>query len=209
MARALILVDIQNDFMPGGPLGVPGGDEVVPIANALIPRFELVLATRDHHPPDHRSFASMHPGRSVGDRIDLHGVDQILWPDHCVRGTLGSELVADLDRARIDRVFPKGQDRELDSYSGFFDNARRHDTGLDDWLKGRGVSEVFIAGVATDYCVAATALDAASLGYRTTLVEDGCRGVDLVPGDVDRALERLVAAGVDVRRESELRQTTH
>jgi nicotinamidase/pyrazinamidase len=136
----------------------------------------------------------------VGERIDLRGIDQVLWPDHCVRGTSGSELVADIERARIEAVFPKGEDPEVDSYSGFFDNARRHDTGLNHWLRERGVREVFLVGLATDYCVAATALDAASLGYRTTVLEDGCRGVELASGDVARALSRLRDAGVAIRR---------
>ncbi len=198
MARALILVDIQNDFMPGGPLGVAGGDEVVPIANRLMRHFAWVVATRDFHPADHQSFASMHPGRSVGERIVLHGQGQVLWPDHCVQTTPGSELVATLDRDGIDAVFVKGGDPEVDSYSGFFDGARRHDTGLDAWLRARDVRELFLAGVATDYCVAATALDAVSLGYHTRVVVDACRGVELASGDVARTLRRLEAQGVRI-----------
>ncbi len=166
-----------------------------------------MVATRDFHPPGHESFASAHEGRSVGETIVLHGLEQVLWPDHCVQGTSGSELVAALDEGRIDAVFEKGTDPEVDSYSGFFDNARRHDTGLDAWLRVRDVAEVFIAGLATDYCVAATALDAASLGYETTVVVDGCRGVELAVGDVDRAVDRMRRGGVRVRDLGSLDET--
>jgi nicotinamidase/pyrazinamidase len=199
MTRALVLVDIQNDFMPGGSLPVPRGDEVVPVVNALAGRFDLVVATEDWHPPDHESFASRHAGRSPGDVIDLHGVPQTLWPDHCVQGSLGVELVAGLDRARIARVFRKGTEPRVDSYSGFFDNGRRGDTGLDAFLRARGVREVWIAGVATDYCVKYTALDARALGYETMLVLDGCRGVGAHAGDVERAIAEMCAAGVRIR----------
>lgn len=194
--RALLLVDIQNDFMPGGALAVPDGDAVVPVANALIPKFDLVVATRDFHPPGHESFASQHEGKAPGEIIELHGLEQVLWPDHCVQGTPGSELVDALDTDAITAVFPKGTDPSVDSYSGFFDNGQRHDTGLGDWLKERDVESVWVLGVATDYCVKFTALDAAKLGFRTFLVEDGVRGVNLQEGDDARAIEAMKAAGV-------------
>ncbi|MBN1443593.1 MAG: bifunctional nicotinamidase/pyrazinamidase, partial [Planctomycetes bacterium] len=196
--RALIIVDIQHDFLPGGPLGVPDGDAVIPVANRLMERFELVVATQDWHPPDHSSFASMHPGRRPGEVIDLDGTAQILWPDHCVEGTRGAELHGDLDRGRISRVFRKGTDPRIDSYSGFFDNGRRRGTGLDEYLRDRGVDEVCIAGLTTDYCVRFTALDAAAIGLRARVVVDGCRGVELHPGDVERALDEMRAAGIIV-----------
>ncbi|MBN1911917.1 MAG: bifunctional nicotinamidase/pyrazinamidase [Pirellulales bacterium] len=194
--KALILVDIQNDFIPGGALAVRDGDQVVPAANRLMPRFELVVATKDWHPANHLSFASQHPGKGIGDVIDLNGLPQVLWPDHCVEGTPGAEFVPGLDVIGITQVFEKGTDRTVDSYSGFFDNGRRQATGLEDFLRGRHVDEVFILGLATDYCVKFTALDAASLGFKTHLLLDGCRGVDLRPGDVDRAVEEMRAAGV-------------
>ncbi len=196
--NALILVDIQNDFIPGGSLAVGEGDLVVAVANWLMPRFDLVVATKDRHPADHLSFASQHPGRRVGDLIELDGLDQVLWPDHCVEGTSGAEFAAALNLPGIERVFQKGTNRAIDSYSGFFDNGHRQSTGLGDFLRQQDVTDVCIMGLATDYCVKFTALDALELGFSTHLVLDGCRGVDLNPGDVDRAIEQLQQAGVHV-----------
>lgn len=196
MNRALILVDLQNDFCPGGALAVPRGDEVIAIANALMPRFDLVVATQDWHPRDHGSFAANHPGRSPGDRIELSGLPQVLWPVHCVQGTRGAELHPQLDRSRIARVFQKGADPQVDSYSGFFDNGRCNSTGLGEWLREQGVAEVAVCGLALDYCVKATALDAVEAGFRTVLIEDACRGVELAPGDCAAAIAAMRAAGV-------------
>lgn len=194
--KALILVDIQNDFVPGGALPVAEGDQIVPVVNALQPKFELVVATQDWHPPNHGSFAANHPGTKPGDVIELHGLSQILWPVHCVQGTPGAEFVASLDLTRVEKVFHKGTDPGIDSYSGFFDNGHRKATGLGDYLKQRGVSEVYVAGLATDYCVKFTALDARQLEFDTYLVTDACRGVNLNPGDVERAVDEMRAAGV-------------
>lgn len=196
--RALILVDLQNDFLPGGALAVTEGDAVVPLANALASRFEHVVATQDWHPQGHESFASQHEGHAPGEVIDLHGLPQVLWPDHCVQGTPGAEFAPGLDVERIARIFQKGIHRDVDSYSGFFDNGRRHDTGLGAHLRERGVTEVHICGLATDYCVRFTALDAASLGFDTHLVLPACRGVELEAGDVARAVEEMRAAGVRI-----------
>lgn len=202
--RALVLVDIQNDFLPGGALAVGDGDQVVPVANALSPRFDLVVATQDWHPADHRSFASNHEGRDVGEVIDLNGLPQVLWPDHCVQDTWGAEFAPELDTSRIARVFRKGVDPEIDSYSGFFDNGHRRSTGLGDWLREQGVDEVWVLGLATDYCVKFTALDARHLGFRTVVVEDGCRGVNLAPDDSEKALAALREDGVEVVRSDRL-----
>lgn len=196
--NALILVDLQNDFLPCGALAVLEGDAVVPIANALAAQFPIVVATQDWHPAAHESFAANHPGQKPGDRIDLHGLPQILWPVHCVQGTAGADFAPGLARGPIAKVFTKGGDPATDSYSGFFDNARRHSTGLAEWLRARGVTGVFIAGLATDYRVKATALDAVSEGFRTHLVADACRGVNLHPGDSDRALDEMRRAGVEI-----------
>jgi nicotinamidase/pyrazinamidase len=193
--RALVVVDVQNDFLPGGALAVPDGDAVVPVANRVMTRFDLVLATQDWHPADHGSFASQHPGRAPGDHVDLAGTDQVLWPDHCVQGSHGAEFAPGLDASRFARVFRKGTDPELDSYSGFFDNGQRKATGLGDYLADRDVDELFIVGLATDYCVRATALDARTLGYTTHVILDGCRAVELTPGDGERACAELRAAG--------------
>ena len=195
--RALILVDIQNDFLPGGALAVPGGDRVVPVANQLQAQFDLVVATQDWHPAEHGSFAANHAGRKPGEVIDLDGLQQILWPVHCVQGTSGAALAPGLDTSRIVRVFQKGTDPRVDSYSGFYDNGRRKATGLGRFLKSRGVTEVFIMGLATDYCVKFTALDARSLGFAVTLVQDGCQGVDLKPGDSAAAIADMKKAGID------------
>jgi len=202
--RALILVDIQNDFMPGGALPVADGDAVVSVANALAERFSLVVATQDWHPSDHGSFASAHPGRNAGELIDLGGVQQVLWPDHCVQGTPGASFHSSLNVASIDYVVRKGTDPAVDSYSGFYDNDRRLDTGLGEYLMSRGVDEVVICGLATDYCVKYTVLDAVGLGFGVTVIEDGCRAVDLQPGDGDRALLEMHAAGARVIESEEL-----
>lgn len=198
MTQALILVDIQNDFVPGGALAVPQGDQVVPVANRLIRRFDLVVATKDWHPANHGSFASQHPGANVGDIIDLGGVSQLLWPDHCIQDSTGAEFVAGLNTDAIGEVFHKGTDRTIDSYSGFFDNGRLQATGLADYLRQRHVTAVYLAGLATDYCVKFTALDAGQLGFATYLIEDACRGVGLQPGDVAKAIEEMDGAGVSI-----------
>jgi nicotinamidase/pyrazinamidase len=206
--RALILVDLQNDFLPavvgpdgtraGGALAVADGDAVIPVANRLIGRFDRVVATQDWHPADHGSFAVQHAGRRPGEVIDLFGLQQVLWPVHCVAETHGAAFAPGLDVAAVHAVFRKGTRPEVDSYSGFFDNGRRHDTGLDGWLRAEGVTEVTVMGLATDYCVKWTALDACALGFRTRLVLDGCRGVELAPGDCARAVAEMQAAGVEV-----------
>ncbi len=195
---ALVLVDIQNDFVPGGALAVPEGDQIVPLVNHLQQCFELIVATQDWHPPTHGSFASNHVGRKPGEVIDLHGLPQILWPAHCVQNTPGAALVPSLDQNRLSKVFQKGTHPEIDSYSGFFDNGRRSATGLGEYLRERGVTNLYLLGVATDYCVKFTGLDARALGFTTFLVEDASRGVDLKPGDVSRAIEEMKAAGVEV-----------
>jgi nicotinamidase/pyrazinamidase len=203
--NALILVDIQNDFLPGGALAVPRGDEVIPVANALQQRFELVVATQDWHPAGHGSFASSHGGRRIGEQIDLDGLAQILWPDHCVQASAGAELAPGLDARRVEAILRKGTSPRIDSYSGFFDNGHRRTTGLAEYLRGRSVEAVHVLGLATDYCVKFTALDARAQGFATFLVEDGSRGVELRPGDVARALDELRAAGVTVLRSADVR----
>ncbi len=188
--RTLILVDIQNDFLPGGALAVPRGDEVIAVANRLQPAFDLVVATQDWHPAGHGSFASTHPGRK---------------PGHCLQGTLGAAFAPALKQDHIAKVFQKGTDPGIDSYSGFFDNGHRKSTGLGDYLKGRGATAVYILGLTTDYCAKFTALDSRHLGFRTFLIEDATRGVELQPGDVARAIEEMRSAGVEVVRSHQLR----
>ncbi len=201
MTRALLLVDIQHDFLPGGALGVADGDAVVPVARRLAERFDLVVASQDWHPADHGSFAANHPGRAPLEVVELHGLSQVLWPTHCVQGSRGAELVDDFGAAHVVR---KGTDPTVDSYSAFFDNGRRQDTGLHAWLAAHDVEELYVMGLATDYCVKFTALDAADCGYATFVVEDGCRGVNARAGDADAALQELRDAGVRVVRSSEV-----
>jgi nicotinamidase/pyrazinamidase len=202
--KALILVDIQNDFLPGGALAVPDGDKVVPIVNKLQAAFPIVVATQDWHPANHGSFAENHPGRKVFEQIDLNGLPQTLWPVHCVQYTPGAELAAALDRKRVAKVFPKGTDPGIDSYSGLFDNGHRKFTGMGEWMKGQGVREVYVCGLATDYCVKFTALDAEQMGFKTHLIEDASRGANLRPDDIKNAVEEMKRAGVTVVQSEEL-----
>jgi nicotinamidase/pyrazinamidase len=202
--KALILVDIQNDFLPGGALAVPRGDEVIPIANRLQSRFGLVVATQDWHPPGHGSFASTRPGRKPGDLAELAGLPQVLWPDHCVQGTAGAAFAPGLAMNRVEAIVRKGTDPTIDSYSGFFDNGQRKSTGLGDYLRGRGATDLYVLGLATDYCVKFTALDAVQLGFRTFLVQDGSRGVELSKGDVAKALDEARKAGVQIVRSDDV-----
>src|ERR1700722_5703099 len=205
--KALILVDIQNDFLPGGALAVPDGDAIISVANRLQAKFPLVVATQDWHPANHSSFAANHPGKKVFEQIDLNGLKQTLWPVHCVQGTPGAELAIGLQRERITKIFPKGTDAGIDSYSGLFDNGHRQSTGMGEWLKEPGVTEVFVCGLATDYCVKFTALDAAKMGFKTHLIEDASRGVNLQPTDVQNAVEEMKRAGIAVVQSTELLKT--
>ena len=202
--RAIILVDIQNDFCPGGALPVKEGDAVVNVANQVMSQFGLVVATQDWHPSDHKSFASQHPGLNVGEQFTLGDLPQIAWPDHCVQGTTGAEFHPKLDTESVHQVFQKGTDTEIDSYSGFFDNGHKRATGMGDFLLDKGVKEVYVLGLATDYCVKFTALDAIDLGLKTNLIVDGCRGVDLKAGDVDAAILEMKSSGVVVMSSEEL-----
>ena len=196
--KALILVDIQHDFLPGGALAVPEGHEVIPIANKLQQAFPLVVATQDWHPADHRSFAANHPGKNVFEQIELNGLPQTLWPVHCIQHTPGAALAKSLRQHRIARVFQKGTDSGIDSYSGLFDNGRRKSIGLGEWLKYKGIKEVFVCGLATDYCVKFTALDSVHFGFKTNVIEDASRGVNLRPDDVKSAISEMKHAGVTI-----------
>jgi nicotinamidase/pyrazinamidase len=202
--KALLLVDIQNDFTPAtsakpdGALAVPHGNDVIEVANRLMSGYAFVVATQDWHPADHKSFASQHTNRDVGDVIDLNGLDQVLWPDHCIQGTFGAEFCETLDQTNIDEVIQKGTDPHIDSYSAFFDNRHRNATGLEGLLRERDVDEIDIMGLATDYCVKFTALDAIQLSFRTNVRIQGCRAVNLQPGDSDRAIEAMKRVGVGI-----------
>ncbi|HEY8512372.1 MAG TPA: bifunctional nicotinamidase/pyrazinamidase [Cyclobacteriaceae bacterium] len=175
--KALILVDIQYDFTTGGNLEVKEGEKIIPLVNKLQEQFELVVATQDWHPPNHLSFASNHPGRKPFETTSLDGLEQVLWPDHCVQGTHGAAFHDALDMKRVAAIFRKGMDPSVDSYSGFYDNGRRHNTGLAGYLRDRGVTDVFVVGLAGDYCVYFTARDALLEGFACTVIADATRPI--------------------------------
>ncbi len=202
--KALILVDLQNDFCAGGALEVAEGNQVIPIANSLLSQFDLVIATQDWHPANHGSFAAMHPWRKPGAVIELNGLPQVLWPIHCVQESFGAEFVKELDATKISKVFVKGTDPGIDSYSGFFDNGHRKSTGLGEYLKEQGVTELYVLGLATDYCVKFTVLDGLELGFKVNLIEDACRGVNLQAGDVALAIVEMAGKGATILQSTEI-----
>jgi nicotinamidase/pyrazinamidase len=191
----LVVVDVQNDFMPGGALAVPRGDEVVPVINRLAARFENVVLTQDWHPRGHASFASSHPGTKPFETIQLHYGKQVLWPDHCVQGTAGAAIHSRLDAQKAQLVIRKGHHPDIDSYSAFLEADRKTSTGLAGYLRERGIKELHVCGLATDFCVAWTALDARATGFEVRVIEDACRAIDL-EGSLARAWRALAAAGV-------------
>ncbi len=193
--KTLLLIDIQNDFLPGGALAVPDGDRIVPLVNGLMPGFDLIVATQDWHPADHGSFAVNHPGQPAFGQGELEGLPQTFWPVHCVQNTGGALFAPGLETRRIQRVFQKGMNPRIDSYSGFYDNGHRAATGLAEWLKAAGARELWIAGLATDYCVKFTVLDALREGFSVKVLREACRGVELTPGDCRRAFAEMEAAG--------------
>ncbi|MFI8380484.1 bifunctional nicotinamidase/pyrazinamidase [Leeuwenhoekiella sp. NPDC079379] len=176
--KALIIIDMQNDFMPGGPLAVPGGDQIIPLINNLQHKFDLVIATQDWHPENHSSFADNHPGKSEYDKINLNGIEQVLWPVHCIQTTGGADFHPHLNASRIEAIFRKGTNSKIDSYSGFYDNAHEKSTGLAGYLKGKGVTSLYFCGLAADYCVSYSVLDAIKEGFKVTLYEDATRAID-------------------------------
>ena len=176
--RTLIIIDVQNDFIPGGALAVPGGDEIVPLINRLQPKFDLVIATQDWHPEGHASFASSHLGKKQFESIKIDGLDQVLWPDHCVQNSEGAEFHPDLDTARVEAIFRKGTNPKIDSYSGFYDNAHLKSTGLAGYLREKGVKELYFCGLAAEFCVFFSLKDALEEGFQATLIEDATRALD-------------------------------
>jgi nicotinamidase/pyrazinamidase len=187
---ALVVIDVQNDFCPGGALAVPGGDAVVPVVNQLMPRFARVVLTQDWHPAGHRSFASSHPGRQPFETVTVDYGSQVLWPDHCVQGTKGAEFHPGLATANAALIVRKGMNPKVDSYSAFYENDRRTATGLAGYLRGLGVRRLYLCGLATDFCVLYSALDARAAGFDCAVVEDACRGIDL-DGSLSAALQRM------------------
>ncbi|MCS3429520.1 bifunctional nicotinamidase/pyrazinamidase [Klebsiella sp. BIGb0407] len=204
--QALLLVDLQNDFCAGGSLEVPEGSQTVSVANHMISLFQLleskIVATQDWHPADHGSFASVQNSVPY-QQGTLAGLTQTWWPDHCIQQSHGAEFHPQLNIETADHVTQKGCQPEIDSYSAFFDNGHRHDTGLDNWLRQQDVSTLVIMGLATDYCVKYTVLDALNLGYNVTVITDGCRGVNLQPSDSEQALQDMALAGARLMTSAE------
>lgn len=194
-SSALIVVDVQNSFVKGGALAVAHGEDVVPVINRLAPAFQNAILTQDWHSPEHASFASSHPGKQPFDTVDVAYGRQILWPDHCVQGTAGAALVADLHIPHAQLILRKGFHKEIDSYSAFMEADRRTPTGLEAYLRQRGISTLFVGGLATDFCVAWTALDARALGFDTYVIEDACRAIDL-NGSLATAWTEMQSKGV-------------
>lgn len=201
---ALLVVDVQNDFCPGGALAVPDGDAVVPVINRITRAFPVVVATQDWHPEGHVSFASRHEGKSPFEVIEIQGTEQVLWPDHCVVGTPGADFHPRLDTTAVRFALRKGVNREVDSYSAFVENDRKTTTGLAGLLRELGVRRVFVSGLATDVCVRATALDGRGAGFQVAVLEDACRAVDVPPGNLIRALEEMRCRDVLILHSDEL-----
>lgn len=197
VSDALLVIDVQNDFCPGGALAVPEGDIVVPVINRLMPAFGAVVLTQDWHSPDHASFASAHADAEPFSTIEMPYGQQVLWPDHCVQGSAGAAFHPDLDTARAQLIVRKGMDPRIDSYSALFENDRRTSTGLTGWLRDKGITRVFCAGLATDFCVFYSAVDARRQGFRVVVIEDACRAIDL-DGSLAKARNAMVAAGVTI-----------
>ena len=191
--HALIIVDIQYDFTPGGRLAVPLGNEIIPLVNTLQDAFSLVVATQDWHPQNHKSFASSHPGKKPFESIMLHGLSQVLWPDHCIQGSAGAQLHSDLNANKIEAIFRKGMDPEIDSYSGFYDNGYKKSTGLAGYLRERKVQKVYVCGLAADYCVSYTAKDALKENFETYIIEDATRPID--PEGFEKAKDEILSSG--------------
>ncbi len=192
--NALIIIDVQNDFCPGGTLAVPNGDLVVSILNGIVERFSKVVATQDWHPQDHISFASNHPGKSPYEEISKNGRIQVLWPDHALEGSNGAAFHPDLNSEKTDLILRKGRDRETDSYSAFFENNYAK-TGLTGYLRDLEIEELYFAGLATDYCVYYSVMDAIRLQFKVHLIEDAVKGVDVPEGSVAKALEDMKRSG--------------
>jgi nicotinamidase/pyrazinamidase len=203
MSKALIIVDVQNDFCPGGALPVPEGDKVVPVINQIVWKFDKVIATQDWHPENHISFAATH-NKNPYEVVKIGGIEQVLWPKHCVQGSYGAEFHKDLSLKKVNLILRKGTSVNLDSYSAFFENDKCTETGLHYYLKGLGVREVYLCGLATDYCVYYSAADSVRLGFGTYVIIDGCRGVDVPPGNIEKVIKDMMDRGIKIIESKEL-----
>jgi nicotinamidase/pyrazinamidase len=203
-SSALLIIDVQNDFCPGGSLAVAEGDKIVPVINGFMPAFRFIIATQDWHPRAHVSFASNHKGKKPLEVITHQGREQVLWPDHCVQGTKGADFHQGLDTRPLYLIVRKGTDPGLDSYSAFFENDKKTKTGLAGFLKDLSITNLYICGLATDYCVFASAQDALGLGFEVMVLEDACRGVDFPQGSVVQALASLKKQGAKILTSQDL-----
>lgn len=194
--KTLLIIDVQNDFMPGGSLPVPHGDKIVPIINSIQHQFDLVVATQDWHPQNHVSFASNHEGKSTFDEIEIQGTPQTLWPDHCVQGTEGAEFHSDLVTNKWEAIFRKGTDKEIDSYSAFYDNGHIKSTGLTGYLKDKGVSQLFLCGLAADICVYFSIYDAFKEGFACFFIEDASQPLD--PKELEELKKKMNYLGIQI-----------
>ena len=201
---AFIVVDLQNDFLPGGALGVKDGDSILPVIKKLLNYpFDVILGSKDWHPADHVSFAATH-GKKVNDVIDVNGRPQILWPVHCVRGTPGAEFSNKWDHGKVKKVFQKGTDKNFDSYTIFFTDGQSQSTGLHEYLQSKEIKEIYIAGLTTEYCVKYSVLDALKLGYNTYVIMDGCKAINVKPDDEENAIQEMLQAGANIIYSTEL-----
>ena len=200
--KTLVIVDAQIDFMPGGALEVKKGDKIIPVINQILPQFDLVVATQDWHPKDHKSFAVNHPDKKEFEVIDLNGLEQKLWPPHCVQETKGADFHPDLNAEPIEAIFRKGMDPEIDSYSGFYDNGHKKITGLSGYLRERGAVDLYFCGLAADICVYFTLLDALKEGFKATLIEDAA--VPLIPESFDKIREEIISRGGRITHSTEV-----
>lgn len=201
--KALLIVDLQNDFCPGGALAVPDGDEIVPTINKLINVFDIVIQTQDWHPADHSSFASSHEGKDPYDTITVDYGEQVLWPDHCVQGSMGAEFHPDLNPLKTQVIIRKGFRKAIDSYSTFFENDQKTSTGLTGYLKERGITDLYTVGLATDFCVKWSVLDGIDEGFNMYIVEDAVKGIDL-NGSLELAWKEMKEKGVNVTSSQKL-----
>jgi len=197
MKNCLIITDIQNDFCPGGALAVAEGDRIIPLVNALSPKFDKVVATQDWHPAGHASFAKAH-ARNPYDIVEIDGLRQVLWPEHCVSGTFGADFHRDLDLREVDLIIRKGRNPRIDSYSTFLENDKKTDTGLHGYLRDFEIRHVYLCGLATDYCVYFSALDAVNLGFQVTVLLAASRGVDVPPGNIDMTIRAMRERGIRI-----------
>jgi len=195
--KTLLIIDVQNDFCPGGALAVPGGDTIIPVINSLIPGFNAVIQTQDWHPEGHHSFASSHEGKDPYDTVEMDYGDQVLWPDHCVQGTRGAEFHPDLNTTKTEVIIRKGFRKEIDSYSTFYENDQKTPTGLTGYLRERGISEIYVADLATDFCVKWSVIDGLKKEFIVHVIEDAVKGIDM-DGSVEQAWKEMKDAGAEI-----------